>query len=102
MKKWSYCSQHKHRFKHNLFYVESGKIRVKAWKNDYDLIDKTVLSKGQKTDIPPTEKHRFEALDDSVAFEIYFSEPIGKDIERFDCGGVNFRLLEENKGENLT
>ena len=33
------CSIHKHEFKWNGFFVESGKMMVKVWQKDYDLVD---------------------------------------------------------------
>ena len=32
------CSKHRHKYKWNGFYVESGKMKVKVWKNDYDFL----------------------------------------------------------------
>ena len=40
------CSVHKHEFKWNGFFVESGKMMVKVWQNDYDLVDETILNAG--------------------------------------------------------
>ena len=96
MKKNHYCSKHSHKHKHNMFYVESGYIAIRAWKNDYKLLDLTELKAGQKTNIPPGESHRFVAYEDSVAYEIYYSEPISGDITREDCGGINYKLLKED------
>ena len=33
------CSKHKHEFKWNGFFVESGKMKVLVWQNDYSLVD---------------------------------------------------------------
>ncbi len=87
IKKGGYCSKHKHNFKVNMFYVESGSIDVVVWKNDYDLVDRTTLKKGQKTIIPAGEYHRFECNEPSVVYEIYWVELPEKDIEREDHGG---------------
>jgi mannose-6-phosphate isomerase-like protein (cupin superfamily) len=43
------CSKHIHKYKWNGFFVESGKLLVRVWKNDCDLIDETVLTAGQYT-----------------------------------------------------
>ena len=32
------CSKHKHKFKWNGFFVESGKMIIRVWKNNYDLV----------------------------------------------------------------
>jgi mannose-6-phosphate isomerase-like protein (cupin superfamily) len=85
-----HCSKHKHVHKHNIFYVERGKLRVKVWKNDYDLVDETTLKAGDIMDVAPGEYHQFETMDErTVAFEIYYSEPISGDIVRETCGGKN-------------
>jgi len=86
-KKGGHCSKHKHIHKYNMFYVESGKLKVVAWKNDYDLIDETILTKDQHTTISPNEYHKFEALEDSIVYEIYWVSLLTNDIERLDCGG---------------
>tara|TARA_Y100000310_G_scaffold210835_1_gene211481 strand:+ start:1766 stop:2116 length:351 start_codon:yes stop_codon:yes gene_type:complete len=82
-----FCSKHKHEHKYNAFYVESGRLRVTAWKNDYDLVDETTVRAGQITTCPPKEYHSFQALEDTVAYEIYWIELDEKDIVREDCGG---------------
>jgi quercetin dioxygenase-like cupin family protein len=86
--KGGYCSKHKHNFKHNIFFVESGILEVSVWKNDYDLCDKTTLSDGEIMDVPPGENHQFNAKTPVIAFEIYYSEPISGDIVRESCGGM--------------
>ena len=83
-----FCSKHRHRHKYNLFYVESGALKVTVWKNDYNLVDETTISSGQSTIVAPDEYHSFQALDDTIAYEIYWVELLEKDIEREDCGGL--------------
>ena len=82
------CSKHHHKFKTNLFYVESGQLLIRVWQNDYDLVDETILEAGEFTEVPPNVKHQFEALEDTVAFEVYYPEGISKDIIRDNHGGV--------------
>ena len=36
--KGGYCSKHKHKYKFNAFYVESGELDIIIYKNDYDLV----------------------------------------------------------------
>ena len=43
------CSEHEHRFKWNGFFVESGKMLVRVWQKDYDLVDETILGPGDFT-----------------------------------------------------
>ena len=85
-KKGGVCRKHKHKYKCNGFFVESGKLLIRAWKNDYDLTDETILEAGDFTQIKPGEFHQFEALEDSVAFELYWAEFDHNDIERESTG----------------
>ena len=87
-KKGGYSSEHKHDYKFNMFYVESGRVNIHVWKNDYKLCDVTELGKGEITTVHPREWHKFEAIEDSVVFEIYHTKPISKDIERRNVGGL--------------
>ena len=86
-KKQGFCSEHKHEHKHNAFFVESGKLLVTVWKNDYSLIDETVIANGEMTIVKPGEFHKFEALENTVAYEIYWTELSSSDIVRKNCGG---------------
>ena len=76
------CSKHKHRYKWNGFFVESGELIVRVWKNDYDLVDSTVLKDGEWSVVKPGEFHQFEAIKPCVAFEIYWAEFNSDDIVR--------------------
>jgi quercetin dioxygenase-like cupin family protein len=87
-KKGGYCSKHMHEFKHNCFFVESGKLKITAWKNDYDLVDVTILIAGEATTVPPREYHTFECLEDCVCYEIYWVEISTSDIVRENHGGT--------------
>lgn len=87
IKNGGYSSKHTHEHKYNSFYVESGKIQIKVWKKDYDLCDETIIANGESTTVTPGEKHMFVALEDTIAFEIYWVE-LTNDIIRTDCGGV--------------
>ena len=82
------CSKHRHRFKWNGFYVEQGRLEISVWKQQYDLVDRTVLEAGDFTKIPPGEYHQFRALEDTVAFEIYWAEFDHNDIDRETQGYV--------------
>ena len=53
VKEGSCCSKHCHQYKYNTFFVESGKILIQEWKNEYDLIDETILSNGETCVVPP-------------------------------------------------
>ena len=87
--KGGYCSKHKHISKYNMFFVERGSLEISVWKNDYDLVDKTVIVAQQNCVVEPGEYHTFRCLeDDTVAFEIYWVEIDKNDIERKSVGGV--------------
>jgi len=80
------CSRHYHNFKYNIFFVESGKILVQEWKKEYDLIDETTLGPGEMCSVPPKNYHKFIALEDSIVYEIYYTELYNDDIIRYDVG----------------
>lgn len=84
--KGSSCSQHCHHHKYNMFYVEQGKLLLKHWQNDYDLIDETVLDAKESCVIPPNHYHQFIALEDTIAYEIYYVKLLDNDIYRRTCG----------------
>ena len=80
------CSKHKHEFKWNGFFVESGKMMVKVWQKDYDLIDETILNAGDFMRVKPGVFHQFIGLEDGVAFELYWAEFDHNDIKRESVG----------------
>ena len=86
--KGGYSSTHKHEFRFNMFYVERGSIKVIVHKNDYDLTDETIIKSGESTVAAPNEWHSFLALEDTVAYEIYYGKVDDSDIVRRDCGGI--------------
>jgi len=83
-----FCSRHRHAHKFNMFYVESGCLIVTI-AQPYDLADKTQVRKGEICTVPPGLWHSFEAVEDTLAFEIYWTELSPGDIERDGCGGMN-------------
>lgn len=90
-RKGGYCSYHLHKSKFNRFFVESGVIRVTI-QRDYGsgiLEDVTVVGPQQQITVPPGFYHRFEVIEDCVAYEIYWVELDPDDIERLTVGGVN-------------
>ena len=89
VKKDGFCSKHYHASKFNSFYIERGSLKVRIWKKDYDLVDETTLTAGQMTTVKPGEYHLFRALEDTVAYEIYWVELRQDDIVREDVGGIN-------------
>jgi len=89
IKKGGYCSLHKHIGKWNLFYVEQGRIEVRIDRSDANVVitDKTVLCAGDSTYVEPGQYHQFLGLEDSVVFEVYWTELFTDDIVRKTVGG---------------
>jgi len=88
--KGSCCSKHLHKYKHNTFYIEEGKALIQEWKNDYNLLDETILTKGQMCTIPPNTYHRFIGLENTIMYEIYHTELSSTDIIREDTGRLQY------------
>tara|TARA_R110001583_G_scaffold194567_2_gene365775 strand:+ start:389 stop:739 length:351 start_codon:yes stop_codon:yes gene_type:complete len=88
-KKGGFCSIHRHLHKYNAFYIESGKLEITIYETDYDLIDKTIISSGDLTIAKPGTFHKFEALEDTICYEIYWVELNHNDIERKNVGGTS-------------
>ena len=63
-------SKHYHNDKNNIFYVISGKLLIKIWNND--IVTEYVLSSKDTIEIPSKTYHKFHALEDTVALEIYY------------------------------
>jgi len=84
--KGGYCSKHKHEHKYNLFYVESGRLLIEIWR-DKNMIDKTIIGANESTVVAPCLYHRFTALENTKAIEVYWVELNKVDIVREDQGG---------------
>jgi tellurite resistance-related uncharacterized protein len=82
-----YCSKHKHINKFNMFFVETGKLKIEIWK-EKDLIDETILNKHEECIIEPDQFHRFTCLEDgTIVYEIYWVKIDENDIIRETIGG---------------
>ena len=87
------CSKHRHQYKHNGFFVESGgPLIIRVWKNDYPLVDETALNIREFCVVKPNEWHQFEAVDRTIAFEIYWVSLDVNDIVRETCGFMKPQL----------
>ena len=86
MKSGGVCSKHLHEYKWNGFFVESGKMLIRVWQKDYDLVDETLLEAGQYTKVKPGVYHQFQCLEDGIAFELYWAEFNHDDIKRETIG----------------
>ncbi len=81
------CSRHKHTGRSNLFFVESGRMRIRVYREN-GIEDETILTAGQSTEVGAELEHRFECLADAVVFELYWPRPMTEtDIIRRDTGG---------------
>ena len=83
------CSTHKHSHKWNGFFIEEGEMEIHVYKNDYELVDKTILYAGDFKAVKPGEYHLFKANKDTIAFEIYWPELLSEDIQRRSVGKMN-------------
>jgi len=86
MNKGGVCSTHCHEFKWNGFYVESGRMLIRVYQTDYDLVDETELYPGSYTKVKPGVYHQFECLESGIAFELYWTELVLNDIKRNSVG----------------
>jgi len=87
-KKGGFSSIHCHVYKFNAFYIEKGSLKITIYENDYNLIDETIITKGELTIVKPGNYHKFEAIEDTVCYEIYWAELNHQDIERKNVGGI--------------
>jgi len=80
------CSCHSHQYKWNRFVVISGRLAIRLYQ-DENSIDETILGSWQVTDVPPGTKHTFEAMEDTVAIEVYWVTLDAQDIDRHGTVG---------------
>ena len=70
------CSWHFHRCKSNIFYLISGKVRIKTEDGA------TIMTPGESVVVLAPVKHQFEALEDSELVEVMFVQYKQDDIVR--------------------
>ena len=87
IKSGGFCSKHIHKYKFNLFLIEKGSLEIEIWQQN-GIMDRTIISEGEMSEIPPSVYHRFRALTDVIAFEIYYTVLLDDDILRDDSGGT--------------
>ena len=85
-KKGGWCSKHKHDHKFNMFFCESGTLKITEWKEDSGTVDETTLKTCDSCVVPPGSYHKFDVEEDCVAYEIYWVTLDGSDIDREDHG----------------
>ena len=68
--------------------VLEGELKVTIYKDGGQ--DETILTDGMFSDVPPMVDHRFEAMEDTKALEVYWIDSLDPtDIVRVDTGGRN-------------
>ena len=80
------CSWHYHKLKDEVFYIQSGLIRV--YYADHDRIEeaeKVVLGPGDNFHVYPGLRHRMEALEDTELFE-FSTQHFDSDSYRIEKG----------------
>jgi len=84
-----YSSRHSHTYKHNLFYVLSGELKVHRYDPDEPPV---VLRAGEAYTAPAGRDHRFEAVAAVELIELYWpvhgADLDPDDIVRLDIGGL--------------
>ena len=90
IKKGGFCSNHRHTHKWNQFYIISGKLAVELFK-DGDKTPYSILYLGPNDSIKvmPGVNHKFHAMEDTEAIEIYSVNVSEEDILREDTGGMS-------------
>ena len=94
-----FCSCHKHTFKWNRFVIISGRMVVRIFEDNMrigthqKLLDTTTIGPGEVTDVPHGVRHEFEALEDCIALEFYWTELDPDDIDR--CGSQGGIRVED-------
>lgn len=83
-----FCSEHKHGYKYNIFFVIEGKLRIKIWRRKGEQPDITVLNRYDMSAVPPGVYHQFEAIENTKCLEIYQAFLEGPDIIRRRVGGI--------------
>ena len=64
------CSWHYHNIKDEVFYIQTGKLKVMYGRDDnLEKSDTIILEKGQNFHVPPGLRHRMIALEDTELFE---------------------------------
>ena len=85
--KGGFCSEHRHKFKFNKFYVISGRLEITIWRKN-EKKDITVIGPGQPTVVPPGVWHQFRGLEDTQCIEVYTVLLREPDIDRRTEGGM--------------
>jgi mannose-6-phosphate isomerase-like protein (cupin superfamily) len=68
----TYCSEHLHKHKFNLFFVESGDMQIVEWRDGKEVVRN--LTDLQIATVKPDIWHQFRCVKDSIVYEVYWSE----------------------------
>ena len=80
------CSWHYHTKKDEVFFVQSGKIKIYyGWGESLEMATIDVLERGDKFHVPVGMKHRMYALEDTELFE-FSTEHFDEDSIRIEKG----------------
>ena len=80
------CSWHYHRKKDEVFYVQSGAIKIYyGWDDNIEMASVAVLERGDKFHVPIRLKPRMVALEDTELFE-FSTEHFDEDSYRIEKG----------------
>ena len=104
------CSHHAHAHKFNGFYVERGILEIHVAKNNYNLVDVTVLKAGDHMIVKPGEYHHFvcptpstdnlaASYSPTIAYEAYWPELLSEDIIRQNVGGSTGISFQHDRKE---
>lgn len=83
------CSYHQHQHNYNLFYLISGKLRIKSE------LGEVVLEPGQNFLLHPGVKHQFYGIEDCKVIEFIYVQFDPSDIQRSSIG----RAVKNEKEE---
>jgi mannose-6-phosphate isomerase-like protein (cupin superfamily) len=77
----THCSRHHHRTRWNGFLVTEGRLRIVRW-CETGLVTETLIGPGDWAEVAPGIDHRFDAMTDGAALEIYWPDFGSPDIAR--------------------
>lgn len=81
------CSFHKHRHKHNVFFVLDGELFIDSECNDN--IETQRIGFHEWFSVAPSCKHQFRTdINFCHALEMYYPEPLSEDIVRYNVGAA--------------
>jgi len=92
IQKGGFSSPHCHHTKANVFHVARGRVKLRMWVQDDQVVEHLAAPEGQPPCVPAGVMHQFHALEDSVVYEISVAES-GRvmdpdEIERHGPSGV--------------